>query len=338
MTLTLLFLALNLLTNGDFEKPGAGTPLANWQTAATAGGAVTQDTAVKKDGTASLKLAATQKGNARAQSEAFPVKAGHYYLVSFSYRAEGFGDKGWVGADDSARLFFYDDKNAQIIPKLGALSAAGYPWVIGLPYVNVPEWKPAAAIFQAPDGAAKATFQIALNNTNEALSPIAWVDNIAIREYTPPTTRGKAVVYKPKAPLTLYNAEYVDGLAVATKDKQKAGTMVSGPYAKDLPCGLYAVTFRVKAADNTIATPILSLTVHGDGILGNCFASLQVKGTDFKAPDAMQDFTVYAFMPPTGYLAVPVLWSGETMVSLESVTVTEIQTLSAEGWEKFLKP
>lgn len=329
---------VNLVQNGDFEKAGQGAPLANWRSGVTAGGALAQDAAVKKDGAASLKLTVTQKGNVWAISDTFDVQADHCYLLSFNYRAEGFGDKGWVGADDSARLLFYDEKNAPIVPKTEGLKFVGYPWVIGFPYADVKEWRQAVTIMKAPAGAVKALFQVALNNTTEALSPSAWLDNVSVREYLPADAKGKTYIYKPKAPLTLYNSELIDGLAVSTKDKQKAGTLVSGPYTKDIPCGLYAVTYRLKTADNTNPLPLLQLTVESDGLLGARVGNLLVKGTDFKAPDTFQDFTVQAAKGPTGWFAFPVYWSGEATVSLESVTVTEIKTFTPEEWEKFVKP
>lgn len=328
---------VNLVTNGDFEKAGQGTPLAGWRSGNADGGALTQDTTVKQDGAASLKLSVTKKGNIWTASEPFAVKTDHYYLVSFAYRAEGFGDKGWVGADDSARLLFLDEKNAQIAVPMGGLTLVGYPWVVGFPYADVKEWKTAVAIMRAPAGAVKAEFQVALNNTNEALSPSAWLDNVRVIEYLPADAKGKTYTFKPNAPLHLYNCEMVDGNAVSTKGKQKAGTMVSGPYTKDVPCGLYAVTYRLKTAENTLATPLLQLTVESDGILGNRVGNLLVKGTDFKAADTFQDFTVQAFRAPTGWLAFPVYWSGEATVTLESVTVTEIKTLTADEWAQLLK-
>jgi hypothetical protein len=325
---------VNLVPNGDFEK--TGTPLPGWKFGSREGGASLIDAAVKKDGAGSLKLYADKKGNAAATSEYFAVKPDTYYLVSFYLHAEGFGDKGWVGADASARLYFADEKNVMINPSSGSLPNVGYPWVLGFPYANIPDWQQGITLMKSPSNAVKAAFQVAVNNAKDELSPAIWLDNINIREFTVEDAKGKALVFNMKSTprLSAYNSEAVENAAVATKDKQKAGTLVSGPYVKTFPCGLYAVTFRLKTADNTLATPLLQIGVDRDG-LGGRVANLRLKGTDFKAADTFQDFTIPAFKTPTGWIAFPVYWSGEATVTLDSVTITEVKTMTPEEWTKF---
>lgn len=124
----------------------------------------------------------------------------------------------------------------------------------------------------------------------------------------------------------------------AIPGQSRAGSYTAALYAYCRPAGQYRVTWRLKLDDNTL--PDVVMKVHtGDeqGRGGFKGGSLAIKGTDFKAANAYQDFTYLAEKAEGGFFNVGALWQGQGRVHLDFIRIvpeklyTEREMLERQG-------
>lgn len=100
-------------------------------------------------------------------------------------------------------------------------------------------------------------------------------------------------------------------------------------YSYARPAGIYRFTWRVKIDDNTIKDPVFRAAT-GRG-------SINLKGTDFKAPNVYQEFSYTAEKGEGGFFAVSAYWPGKGRIHVDSVTAvseklyTEKEILAKKG-------
>ena len=122
-------------------------------------------------------------------------------------------------------------------------------------------------------------------------------------------------------------------------DKPGAGIMWFG-YTYNQGAGRIRATFRLKVADNTIDKPV----VHFRGFINNCElksghrAERYVKGTDFKAANTYQEFSIEFTKGEQGFGDWAVSTMGLTRVWSDGVSVEQLSMLSTAELVKLIEP
>ncbi|MBI2192104.1 MAG: hypothetical protein HYU36_08980 [Planctomycetes bacterium] len=115
----------------------------------------------------------------------------------------------------------------------------------------------------------------------------------------------------------------------AIPGKSEPGSPICSFYSYARPAGIYRVIWRVKVDGNVLDEPVFRAAADR--------FSLEVKGTDFRAPNTYQEFTVTAEKDEGGFFAIVATWPGKGRVLVDSVTVvseklyTERELLEKRG-------
>jgi len=340
---SIVFSEENLLSNGDFEKIKEDNAPLNWNIGGKGEAVIEKE--IKYSGNSSLKLSLKEEGNLYIYSDSFSVKPEQLYLITLWYKATGFKTDvpKYLGAGVSSDIIFYT-KDKKEIPRydLTGLSL-GYPWSIGFPYKNVKNWEIASLIVSSPSQADSAIFKISLGSNNKEVLPTIYIDNIWIREYSPPKPKGKSYIYQAES-LAHPNGEIIDDeeaenkkAVVAIKGKNKKGPVIYGLYTKDQAPGQYKILFRIKVDDNKKDIPIVALSVGSDGFLNSTINTIDVKGTDFEFPNKYKEISMEIIKPPSGYFGIIVTWNEEVNVWIDNIKIIEEKVFNDNDMEELWK-
>lgn len=108
----------------------------------------------------------------------------------------------------------------------------------------------------------------------------------------------------------------------AVPGKSKPGSYTAALYAYARPAAAYKVTWRLKFDDNTIPGVVVKVWTSDEQGRGTFKrGSLEIKGTDFKAPNAYQEFTYTAEKAEGGFFNVGAVWQGKGRLHIDEIRI-----------------
>ncbi len=124
----------------------------------------------------------------------------------------------------------------------------------------------------------------------------------------------------------------------AIPGKSRPGSYTAALYAYCRPGAKYKVTWRMKIDDNRIPDLVVKIWTHDEqGRDGYKGGSLELKGTDFKAPNQYQEFTYNAEKTEGGFFNVGAIWQGKGRLHIDFIKIvpekfyTEREMLEHKG-------
>jgi len=320
----------NIARDGSFEAARPGGMPTGW----TGSAGVGADAAVRHDGRLALRVSFGAPGSANAASPAYNLPGPcDLYVLTFWYRAEGFG-----------KSMAYEGVNASM--RVEWLSADGKSVAsesLGFPY-GAMDWCTFCYTLAAPKAARKFRLLFGGSANEQGEASTFWIDGLMMRPIVLPA--------KPLATVRLYNVArdrlyparttirpVVDDHAIERRAvvvnplyQHQPLYPIDGYYRKDLPAGLYRLTFRMKAAApvaNAVAV-VLDVSRH-PGPLSH-LAKRTVPASAFRQPQAYHNIEL-AFVHPGGEkqsIQFRAHWPGKVKLWLDTVKLEALEVFGDE--------
>ncbi|OPZ86739.1 MAG: hypothetical protein BWY76_00809 [bacterium ADurb.Bin429] len=307
----------NLLVNGDFADGMTG-----WTVAADPGASAGMDAKA-------LKLALAGKGQVTVTGAKAPVKAGMDSLLTVRYHSTGFNAPGKQDVAANITLTWLDADGKS----LGAVTQYGFA-------LNAkPNGSGVARLLTPPPGTVAVVPSIRLYAVADNASTL-WIDGIQLRPWEDALKAGgKTWRYIPAVEGYFDSRTFravaddttASGLAViGNPEYAKPGYLSAFLYLRGFKPGTYRITYRLKVTE---APPpdAVAVTLHTSAEFGGPMNSREIRGREFTKPGAWQEFSLrFVLAPWSGYMGCGAVWAGNSIMSLDTVTVTEEEIYTDE--------
>jgi hypothetical protein len=315
---------VNVVPNGGFEEGLTGWTAMPDANAKACGAAVALEEAQALAGAKALKLTLPGKGHLTVNGPKAPLEAGHDYLLTVRYRSAGFSQPGKqdVGAYLSLNWLDAAGKSLGVVNQYGFSPTAQE------------KWSGVARLLSPPPGTAAVITSLCFVSTEGATPSTLWYDQVQLRAWD-----GQL---KPAGKTWQYTAAvdgYFDsrqfravaddttksGLAVIANPKyaKQGGYLSAFLYLRGFKPGTYRITYRLKVTEPAPPEAI-AVTLSTSAEVGGAMSDRAIKGREFAQPGAWQEFALRLVITPwSGYLGCGAVWAGNSIMSLDTITVAE---------------